>query len=155
MEERLTCRLWHRGLCFLTLLYEENGRSRLLRGTTSHLPDSTVSQPTRRKYETTLMVFILCSIIINLQQSTNKMHAISHLHIHNYIDTMKLLHVSDPTESHLHEARHIHSLYKTLIIIFLSGWSCLVFCVTCTIQKYIEVFIEVHWSVPCKKVKKV
>jgi len=77
--------------CFLTLFYQEKGRRRLLRSTTSRLPDYMVSQTTRRKYETTLMIFIPCIIIIILQTSTNTMHTISHLHIHNYNDTMKLL----------------------------------------------------------------
>ena len=34
-----------------------------------------------------------------LQQSTNKRHTISHLHIHNYIQTVELLHVSRLTGS--------------------------------------------------------
>ena len=66
------------------------------------------------------MIFIPCTMIINLQQSTNKMHTISHLHIHNYTDTMKLLYVSNRTysSSHHHEVHQILSLYKTLLIIF-------------------------------------
>ena len=39
------------------------------------------------------MLFTPCNIISNLQQSINKMHTISHLCIHNYIQAVELLHV--------------------------------------------------------------
>jgi len=64
------------------------------------------------------MLFTLCNIISNLQQSTNEMHTISHLCIHNYIQAVELLHVlnligsSSGSTSNSFSCMFLYTLYK-------------------------------------------
>ena len=64
------------------------------------------------------ILFTLCNIISNLQQSTDKMDTISHLYIHYYIKEVELLHVlnligsSSGSTSNSFSCMFLYTLYK-------------------------------------------